>query len=248
MGRLENKTAVVTGATSGIGEAVAKMFAAEGATIVATGRNEEKGAKLIAHIEAAGGTAAFFACDLRKKDSIAELKEYAYAQYGKVDVLFNNAGVLVHKPFLEQNDEDFDLIAETNYRAYIWTMQAFMPAMLAEGKGNIINISSISSLWPESGATFYGAMKAAVSNISRNIAKEYARQGIRVNCILPGPIDTGMTPPGFEDTSWAKQLLVLGRLGVPNDIAYAAVYLASDESSFVTGQSMVVDGGVCVSN
>lgn len=248
MGRLENKIAVVTGATSGIGEAVAKMFAAEGATIVATGRNEEKGAALVAAIEADGGTASFYACDLRKKESIAALKDFAYAQYGRVDVLFNNAGVLVHKPFLEQNDEDFDLIMETNYRAYVWTMQAFMPGMLEQGKGNVINVASISSIWPESNATFYGAMKAAVSNLSRNVAKEYAREGIRVNCILPGPIDTGMTPPGFMESDWAKQLLVLGRLGLPSDIAYAAIYLASEESSFVTGQSMVVDGGVCVSN
>jgi len=248
MGRLENKIALVTGATSGIGEAVAKMFAAEGAKVIATGRNNEKGGLLVEEIKNNGNEAVFMSCDLREKTSITALKDFAYHQYETVDILFNNAGVLVHKAFLEQDDNDFNLIMETNYRAYVWTMQAFLPKMIERKYGSIINVSSISSIWPEANATFYGAMKAAVSNISRNVAKEYARKGVRVNCILPGPIDTGMTPPGFESSDWAKQLLVLGRLGVPDDIAYAAVYLASDESSFVTGQSMVVDGGVCVSN
>ncbi len=249
MGRLDNKTAVITGATSGIGEAVAKMFAAEGAKIIVTGRNEDKGNALVREITEGGGEAAFIACDLRKKDSIAALKDFAYAQYDKIDILFNNAGVLVHKPFLEQNDEDFDLIMETNYRAYVWTMQAFLPEMLKNESGNIINTASISSIWPESGATFYGAMKAAVTNISRNIAKEHVRDGIRVNCICPGPIMTNMTPAGFDEEKAAEAgLLAMGHIGKPDDIAYAAVYLASDETAFMTGQNIIVDGGVCVSN
>ena len=195
----------------------------------------------------------FVACDLRKKASIEALKKAAYDRFERVDILFNSAGVLVHKPFLEQNDEDFNLIMETNYRAYVWTMQAFLPEMVKQGKGNIINVASVSAVWPEVNAYFYGAMKAAVTNLSRNVAKEYARQGIRVNCILPGPINTGMTPDNIRNSKEAQQGMVdtvcmVGRLGEPEDIAYGAVYLGSDESSFVTGTNLVIDGGVCISN
>ncbi len=253
MGRLENKVAVITGATSGIGEAVALMYVKEGAKVVAVGRNQEKGKALIDKIAELGGEAIFVACDLRKKESIEELKNKAYEKFGKVDILFNCAGVLVHKPFLEQNDEDFNLIMETNYRAYVWTMQAFLPEMVKVGKGNIINVASVSSIWPELNAYFYGAMKAAVSNISRNVAKEFARKGIRVNCILPGPINTNMTPKDIKTSKEAQKAMIdsvcmVGRLGEPDDIAYGAVYLGSDESSFVTGTELVIDGGVCISN
>lgn len=132
-------------------------------------------------------------------------------------------------------------------------MQAFIPTMLEQGKGTIVNVASVSSVWPELNSYFYGAMKAAVTNLSRNVAKEFARQGIRVNCILPGPINTNMTPDFIKNDPEAQKAMIaevgmLGRLGEPNDIAYAAVYLGSDESSFVTGIDIIVDGGVCISN
>lgn len=253
MGRLENKIAVVTGATSGIGEAVSLMYVKEGAKVVCVGRNAEKGNELVKKIEAIGGEGSFVQCDLRKFEDIEKLKAAVDEKYDHVDILFNSAGVLVHKPFLEQNKEDFDLIMETNYRAYVWTMQVFIPGMVAAGKGSIINVASISSIWPELNSYFYGAMKAAVTNLSRNVAKEFARQGIRINCILPGPINTGMTPDFIKNSKEAQQGMIdtvcmVGRLGEPDDIAYPAVYLGSDESSFVTGTNIVVDGGVCISN
>lgn len=253
MGRLDNKIAVITGATSGIGEAVALMYVKEGAKVVTAGRNAEKGTVLVEKIKEMGGEGIFVPCDLRKKEDVAALKEAAYKAYDHVDILFNAAGVLVHKPFLEQNDDDFNYIMETNYRAYVWTMQAFIPEMEKDGKGNIINVASISSIWPELNSYFYGAMKAAVTNISRNVAKEFARKGIRINCILPGPINTGMTPAEIKNNKEAQKEMIdtvcmLGRLGEPNDIAYGAVYLGSDESSFVTGTNLVIDGGVCISN
>ena len=143
MARLEGKCAVITGATSGLGEASAIMFAKEGAKVVCTGRNQEKGDALVAKITEAGGEAYFIAGDMRKKEDVARLHDFALEKMGKVNVLLNSAGVLVHKPFLEQNDEDFNFVMETNLRAYIWTMQAFIPDMEAIGGGSIINAENV---------------------------------------------------------------------------------------------------------
>lgn len=253
MGRLENKIAIVTGATSGIGEAVALMFAKEGANIVAVGRNEAKGAEVIDKIVAMGREGIFVKCDLRNVDEIGSIKEAALVKFGKIDILFNAAGVLVHKPFLEQNMDDLDLIFQTNFRPYVLTMQSIIPTMVEQGKGSIVNVASISAVWPELNSYFYGAMKAAVANLSKNVAKEFARQGIRINAILPGPINTNMTPDVIKHNEEAQKAMIaevcmLNRLGEPEDIAYAATYLASDEASFITGINLVVDGGVCISN
>jgi NAD(P)-dependent dehydrogenase (short-subunit alcohol dehydrogenase family) len=253
MGRLDNKIGVVTGATSGIGEAVAIMYAKEGAKVVAVGRNESKGTELVNKIAGNGGEAIFVKCDLRNIEDIPVIKDEAMKRFGRIDILFNAAGVLVHKPFLEQTMDDLNLIFETNFRAYVLTMQTIIPVMVEQGKGTIVNVASISSVWPELNSYFYGAMKAGITNLSRNAAKEFSRKGIRINCILPGPINTNMTPDFIKNSKEAQQALIdevgmLGRLGEPEDIAYAAVYLGSDESSFVTGINLVVDGGVCISN
>jgi NAD(P)-dependent dehydrogenase (short-subunit alcohol dehydrogenase family) len=253
MGRLDNKIAVVTGATSGIGEAVAIMYAKEGAKVVAVGRNESKGAEVVKRITGNGGETIFVKCDLRNIEDIPAIKDEAMKRFGRIDILFNAAGVLVHKPFLEQTMDDLNLIFETNFRAYVLTMQTIIPVMVEQGKGTIVNVASISSVWPELNSYFYGAMKAGITNLSRNAAKEFSRKGIRVNCILPGPINTNMTPDFIKNSKEAQQALIdevgmLGRLGEPEDIAYAAVYLGSDESSFVTGINLVVDGGVSISN
>lgn len=253
MGRLSGKNAVVTGATSGIGEAVALMFAKEGATVVGTGRNVEKGKELVARIEADGGTAYFCPCNVRDKDDINALHDFAVEKLGTIDVLFNASGVCPHAPFLEQTDEMLTLVFETNFRSYAWNMQNFIPDMIANGGGSIINVASISSIWPELDSYYYGAMKAAVSNLSMNVAKEFARKNVRVNCILPGPIMTNMTPVDVRENEEVRQAMIeevcmLNRLGVPDDIAYGAVYLASDESAMMTGESLVIDCGLCISN
>ncbi|MBR3258503.1 MAG: SDR family oxidoreductase [Eggerthellaceae bacterium] len=249
MGRLEGKKAVVTGATSGIGRATAIMFAKEGATLVCTGRNQAKGDALIKEITEAGGKACFIAADLSTKAGCDELFAFAKEQFGDADVLMNCAGVLVHKPFLEQNDDDFEYVMNTNLRAYIWNMQNFIPGMVELGGGSIINVASISAFVPELNSYFYGCTKASVANLSMNVAKEYAPKHVRINVIEPGPVTTGMTPAEVLKSPelqkfMTENIAILGRLGEPDDIAYLATYLASDESSWVTGAAVVIDGGV----
>lgn len=253
MARLKGKAAIVTGAASGIGKAVSIMFAGEGATVVAVDRDEAEGRRVVAGIIENGGSALFQRCDLRKNDEIPAIKDEALKRYGRIDILVNAAGVLVYKPFLEQTTEDLDLVFETNFRPYALLMQAVLPGMVERGRGSIVNVASVSAVWPELNSYYYGAMKAAVTNLSRNVAKEFSRKGIRINCILPGPINTNMTPDFIKNTKEGKQAMIdrvgmLNRLGEPEDIAYAALYLASDEASFVTGIDLVVDGGVCISN
>lgn len=252
MGRLEGKIAVVTGATSGIGAEVSKMFCKEGAKVVATGRNAERGAAVIDDIKAAGGEAIFVQGDLREKETVKKIADAVYDTFGKPNVLFNSSGVLRSRPFLEQTDQDLVDIVETNFRSYVWTMQQFIPDMVELGGGSIINVASISSIWPETNSYFYGAMKAGISNLSRNVAKEFAKDKVRVNCILPGPVLTGMTPKEVSQGEGLKALedkfCMLGRIVYPEDIAYGAVYLASDESAMMTGSALTIDSGTCVSN
>lgn len=253
MKRLEGKIAVVTGAGSGIGKATAKMFAEQGARIAAVDFNKETGEKTAQEIEQSGGEALFIPCDLRNLDNIKNMVKTAVDKFGRIDVLFNCAGVLVHKPFLEQTPEDFEFIIETNLRAYIWTMQQTLPVMVANKKGNIINVASISSRVPELNSYFYGAAKAGVHKLSIDVAKEFSCQGVRINAICPGPINTNMTPDDVKNNEEIQKAMIekvcpVGRLGEPEDIAYLAVYLASEESGFVTGSAFTVDGGVSISN
>ena len=249
MGRLENKVAIVTGATSGIGQATAVLFAKEGAKVIGVGRSEAKGAETAEKIAEFGGEFTFVAADLMQKESIDKIKEALLEKYDHIDVLANCAGILIPmKPYLEQTDEDFDRVMRTNLLAYSWTMQAFIPMMVENGGGSIVNVASISSCWPEAFSYYYGTTKAGVTNLSKNVAKEYATKHVRINCVLPGPVKTGMTPPHGEEATkfMCENICILGREGEPDDIAYACLYFASDESSWTTGAQLIVDGGVCL--
>ncbi|MDR2486599.1 MAG: SDR family oxidoreductase [Clostridiales Family XIII bacterium] len=252
MGRLEGKTAVVTGAGNGIGRATAIRFAKEGARVVLTTRNPSHGEATLKTIETAGGTALFVQADVRDKAALERVVDTAVERFGRIDVLANCAGVLVWKPFLEQDDDDFSLICETNFRSQIRTMQRAIPHMVAAGGGSIINVASISAMKPEINSYFYGAFKAAAANLTMNVAKEFAPKKVRVNCVCPGPVQTGLTPDEVkndpEQIKWMEEnIAILGRLGEPDDIANMNLFLASDESSWITGQNFVVDGGTCIS-
>ena len=176
MGRMDGKVAVVTGAGSGIGRAVAVMFAKEGAKVVCANRNETQGNKTLEMIKQVGGSGIFVKCDIRRKDEIKELLDKTLETYGYVSTLFNCAGVLVHKPFLEHTDEDYDLINETNFRGHYWAMQIFLPALIKHGHSSITNVASISYYKPESNAYIYGAFKAAMNKMTRDMVRNSARR------------------------------------------------------------------------
>lgn len=253
MARLTGKVAVVTGAASGIGEGIARMFAQEGARVVLADRNQERGQQIADEIAADGADARFVTVDVTDKATVQELHNRTLQAHGRVDVLVNSAGILINGGFLELTDSDFDRVMAINLRGPIWTMQAFLPDMAAQRSGSVINLSSISAIWPESGAYFYGASKAAIAKLTRDVAREFAPYGVRLNAILPGPTDTPLVPDFVRNDPAVMQSVidnqaVLGRLSRPEDIAYAAVYLASDESAMVTGQQMVIDSGVTISN
>jgi len=251
MNRLQNKVAFITGAGSGIGQGCAKMFAQEGAKIIVADFNEKWGSETVQTINETGGDAVFVKCNVRIKDDIRDAVKKSVNKYGRIDILVNSAGILRLKPFLEITDDDYTAITETNLRGYFWTMQEILPIMIKQGKGNIINIASISAYKPETNSCIYAATKAGVAMMTQDVAKEMASYGIRLNVICPGPINTNMTPPEILhnkeiQAKMSAELVPIGRLGVPEDIAYCAVYLASDEASFVTGASYIVDGGVWI--
>jgi NAD(P)-dependent dehydrogenase (short-subunit alcohol dehydrogenase family) len=251
-GRLEGKVAVVTGAGNGIGKASAIRFAKEGAKVVLTTRSVAHGEETLEIIKANGQDAVFVQADNQNRAEIEAVIDKTVELYGRIDVLNNCAGVLVHKPFLEHTDEDYDLISKTNFRSQVYTMQRAIPHMQKQGGGSIVNVASISVMKPELYSYFYGAFKAAINKLSIDVAKEFAKEKIRINVVCPGPVNTGLTPEAVknnpEQIKWMEEnIAILGRLGEPDDIANMNLFLASDEASWITGSTFVVDGGTCIS-
>ncbi len=250
MERMKGKIAVVTGTGSGIGRAVAKIFAKEGAKVVCADFNAVEGEKTVADIKAAGGEAIFVETDVRKRENIKNLVKVTLDTYGDVTTLFNSAGILVHAPYLDHTDEDYVKVEETNFRGYHWMMQEFMPALVKNGKASITNVASISAMKPETNSYLYGAFKAGINKMTRDLTREFSPQGVRLNVICPGPVNSNLTPPHIRNNpelqaELAKEVCSVGRLGEPEDIAYGALWLASDEASWVTGSTIVIDGGAC---
>jgi 3-oxoacyl-[acyl-carrier protein] reductase len=241
MQRLANKVAIVTGGTQGIGAATVRRFAAEGAFVVFGGRQAALGESLAAEVSGA----QFVQGDVTKGEDLRRLVDTAVVA-GGVDILVNNAGIGYMSLLQELTDEAWDRTLDINLRAAMRLSRLVMPLMLARGGGSIINIASLAAVMGGQKYAAYSASKAGLCGLTRALAGELGRQGIRVNAILPGAIATEMFANEVDanQKSWLEMMTPLGRVGQPDEIARMALFLASSEASFITGQSIAVDGGV----
>ena len=242
---LENKVALVTGGTSGIGRATAIAFAAAGAKVVFSGRREAEGEQTADSIRQSGAECLFVRSDVSSEADVQALIQKTVATYGRLDIAFNNAGSEgVPKPLHEQSLEDFDSLMAINLRGTFMCMKSEIQQMLTQGTGVIINNSSIFGLTGSAWISPYVASKHAIVGLTRAAALDYANQGIRINVVNPGVIATVMLDRQGESTiELLKSKIPMGRIAQPEEIAATVVFLCSDAASYITGQSFAVDGG-----
>jgi NAD(P)-dependent dehydrogenase (short-subunit alcohol dehydrogenase family) len=247
MGRLDGKVAIISGGARGQGAAETKLFAREGASVVFGDVLDDQGKKVEAEVRELGGEATYVHLDVTREADWQAVVRTTLARYGHLDILVNNAGILIRKSIEETTVEDWDRIMAVNAKGvFLGTKHAIAP-MRRSGGGSIINISSTAGLVGSlDGSASYTATKGAVRLLTKSTAIQYAKDGIRCNSVHPGPIDTPMIQDTLNDPARLERRmrrLPLGRVGTPEDIAYGVLYLASDESSFVTGSELVIDGG-----
>jgi 3-oxoacyl-[acyl-carrier protein] reductase len=251
MARLQGKVGIVTGAGSGIGRAVAVAFAAEGAKVVVCDRRTDGEGEATVHaIREAGGEAIYVAADVSREADVKALIAFAVESFGRLDVMVNNAGVMVAKPLEELTEEDFDFVTSVNQKGTFFGTKHAVAAMRAGGGGSIINTSSIAADHGQHGGFVYAGTKGAILSMTRTAAAELAEFNIRVNAVQPGVTQTGiLAASGVTETPEQTDRILretpLGpRRGSPEDCAPLYVFLASDESAFITGQKLAVDGGI----
>lgn len=251
MSRITGKVCIVTGAGSGIGKAIAERFAEEGGKVLCVDINPDSNLVTVATIQAKGGIADAFPADISNPEEMNLLITKCVELYGSIDVLVNNAGVNLPGVFHEVSNEVIDRTLNVNVKGAIYTSRAAIPHMLNQGKGSIINISSVNGLVAEPFLSIYAASKGAIVMLTRGIALDYAKQGIRCNCICPGWVDTPINYAHAELLGGLEKVYAsidtfqpIGRPGEPREIAHLALFLASDESSLMTGSIITADGGM----
>ena len=244
---LSGRVAVVTGASRGLGQHFGRALAAAGADLAVTSRRKESLADFCGEIEGMGRRALPLELDVRDEGSIRRMADEAFAHYGKIDILVNNAGCNVRKPALEVTWEDWNLVLDTNLRGTFFTAQAVAEKMLPRKYGRIVNIGSVTCVFGYSGMAPYCASRGGVKQLTMSLANDWGPHGITVNCLAPGWFKTQQTAVLYEDEEWVEMLcgrISVRRPGTPTDLYGAVVFLASEASEYVTGQTLLVDGGI----
>ncbi len=247
MGRLDGKVALISGGARGMGATEAKLFAREGARVVFGDILDDEGRRVEAEIRELGGESTYSRLDVTREQDWRRAVQIAESKYGKLDILVNNAGIVIRGSIEETSEGDWDRIMAINAKGVFLGTKHALPAMRRAGGGSIVNISSGAGIAPSPDTSAaYSASKGAVRIFTKTTAVQHAKDRIRCNSVHPGPIDTPMLQAATSDPSSQEarlQRIPLGRIGTPEEIAYGVLYLASDESSFVTGSELVIDGG-----
>jgi len=243
--RLTDKVAIITGGANGIGKAAVEVFVNEGAKVVIADFAEEQGKQLESELLEKNYDVLFVKLNVANKESVQNMVDTVLSKYGKIDILINNAGITKDAMLVKMTEEDFDRVLDVNLKGVFNCTQAVVPHMVAQGYGKVINTSSVSGVYGNVGQTNYAATKAAVVGMTKTWAKELGRKGINVNAVAPGFTKTSMTEKMPEKVlTYMESIVSLQRLGNPKDIANAYLFLASDESSYVNGHVLHVDGGI----
>jgi len=243
---LKNKVAIITGSRRGIGKAIALALAKAGANVVVSDINLDDCNKVVEEIKAINGNALAVKADVSNPEDVSQMINLTTEKFGKVNILINNAGIYMQKSFTDVTEQDFDRILNINLKGVFLCSKAAVPEMIKQGKGKIINIASIAGQVGFADSSAYCASKGAIINITRELALELAQYKINVNAIGPGVIETDMTKNLLKNKATKEALLAnipLSRIGKPEDIANAALFLASDNSDYITGITLFVDGG-----
>jgi gluconate 5-dehydrogenase len=244
---LSGKVAIVTGASRGLGQYLARALAGAGADLVVTSRTVESLAAFSAEIEALGRRVLPLALDVRDQQSIQKMAEAAFDHYKKIDILVNNAGCNVRKPAVDVSWDDWNLVLDTNLRGGFFVAQAVAKKMIPAGYGRIVNIGSVTTVAGYAGITPYCASRGGVKQMTMSLADDWGKHGITVNCLAPGWFKTAQTKVLYDNQEWVDYLvdrIPLKRVGQPHDLDGTVIFLASDASAYITGQTILVDGGI----
>lgn len=251
MARFDGRVAIVTGAAMGIGEGVARVLAREGAKLALADVADQEGERVAAELRAAGGDAFFQRCDVSREADVQAFVAATVKRYGTIDVLVNNAGIGVYKTILDATPEEWNRTLAVNLTGVYLVSREVIPHMRAKGRGAVVNVASVHAYQNVAATSPYAASKGGVAALTRTMAIDFARDGIRVNAVCPGWIETPLTHRIFRESGdfegmrrQVAERQLLGRLGTPEDVGWAVAFLASDEASFITGTSLFVDAGL----